>query len=74
MPESLVPLLAIFAGTENEQVNHEIGVGAILGAPLMLSTLTMCLMGIAIVRERGLHGAMTPEPTGLARDLNFFFC
>lgn len=72
MPESLVPLLAIFAGTENEQVNHEIGVGAILGAPLMLSTLTMCLMGIAIVRERGLHGAMTPEPTGLARDLNFF--
>ncbi|MGH8581143.1 MAG: sodium:calcium antiporter [Gammaproteobacteria bacterium] len=72
MPESLVPILAIFAGTENQQVNHEIGVGAILGAPLMLSTLTMCLMGIAVVRERGLRGALLPEPTGLARDLNFF--
>ncbi len=72
MPESLVPILAIFAGTENTQVNHEIGVGAILGAPLMLSTLTMCIMGIAVVRERGLRGAMMPEPTGLTRDLDFF--
>ncbi|MGH8603106.1 MAG: sodium:calcium antiporter, partial [Gammaproteobacteria bacterium] len=66
MPESLVPILAIFAG------NNEIGVGAILGAPLMLSTLTMCLMGVAVVRERGLRGAMMPEPTGLTRDLDFF--
>ncbi len=66
MPESLVPILAIFAG------NDEIGVGAILGAPLMLSTLTMCLMGIVVVRERGLRGAMMPESTGLTRDLDFF--
>jgi len=72
LPESLVPILAIFAGTGNEQVNQEIGVGAILGAPLMLSTLTMCLMGLVVVGKRGLRGAMAPEPTGLARDLNFF--
>ena len=31
LPETLVPLLAIFAGTTNSRVNEEIGVGAILG-------------------------------------------
>ena len=41
LPETMVPLLAIFAGTANTTVNEEIGVGAILGAPLMLSTLSV---------------------------------
>ena len=41
MPESMVPLLALFAGTDSVEVNQEIGVGAILGAPLMLSTLSL---------------------------------
>jgi len=40
LPETMVPLLAIFAGTQNAHINEEIGVGAILGAPLMLSTLS----------------------------------
>ena len=44
LPETMVPLLAIFAGTSNPRLNEEIGVGAILGAPLMLSTLSICLM------------------------------
>lgn len=72
LPETMVPLLAIFAGTENRQVNEEIGVGAILGAPLMLSTLTLFLMASAVWRQRGLSGLLTPEPGGLRRDLNFF--
>src|SRR3990167_2548648 len=54
LPETLVPLLAIFAGTENQQLNEEIGVGAILGAPLMLSTLTLFLMAVATIKKRGL--------------------
>ncbi|MCL5801932.1 MAG: sodium:calcium antiporter [Gammaproteobacteria bacterium] len=72
LPETMVPILAIFAGTENMELNHEIGVGAILGAPLMLSTLTLFLLLAATVKKRGLNGHFTPERTGLTRDLNFF--
>ncbi len=72
MPESMVPLLAFFAGTENVTVNEEIGVGAILGAPLMLSTLSICLMGFSVAGQRGLRGWLQPERSGLLRDLNFF--
>ena len=72
LPETLVPLLAIFGGTQNQQLNEEIGVGAILGAPLMLSTLSLFLMALSVWKRRGNHGHLTPERTGLSRDLNFF--
>lgn len=72
MPESMVPILAIFAGTDSVEINEEIGVGAILGAPLMLSTLSLSLMAISVLRQRGLGGALTPERSGLTRDLDFF--
>jgi len=72
MPESMVPLVAILAGTDDAHVNEEIGVGAILGAPLMLSTLALCLMAIAALHQRGLRGALSPERGGLRRDLHFF--
>jgi cation:H+ antiporter len=72
LPETMVPLLAIFAGTEKTQLNEEIGVGAILGAPLMLSTLSISLMAFVTLKKRGVQGHFTPERTGLTRDLNFF--
>jgi cation:H+ antiporter len=72
MPETLVPLLAIFSASGNAATNQEIGVGAILGAPLMLSTLTLFLMAMAVLKKRGLRGHLTPEKTGLKRDLDFF--
>lgn len=72
LPETLVPLLALFAGTTNVHTNEEIGVGAILGAPLMLSTLSTSLMALAVLKRRKLTGWMRPEHTGLHRDLNFF--
>ncbi|HQS99708.1 MAG: sodium:proton exchanger [Hydrogenophilales bacterium 16-64-46] len=72
MPETLVPLLAIFGGTANMETNHEIGVGAILGAPLMLSTLSLFLMSVAVLKRRGIQGHLSPERSGLKRDLDFF--
>lgn len=72
LPETLVPLLAIFAGTANSKVNEEIGVGAILGAPLMLSTLSLFLLSLAVLKKRGVQGHFNPERTGLKRDLDFF--
>lgn len=71
LPETLVPVLAI-AGGSTVNVNQEIGVGAILGAPLMLSTLSTCLMALAVLRARGPRGMLKPESTGFTRDLNVF--
>ena len=72
LPETMVPLLALLAGTENTATNEEIGVGAIFGAPLMLATLSISLMAISVWRQRGTQGNLRPERTGLVRDLNFF--
>ena len=72
LPETMVPLLALMAGTSNQEINEEVGVGAILGAPLMLSSLSVCLMAFSIVKKRGLTGRVTPERTGFLRDLHFF--
>lgn len=72
LPETSVPLLALLAGTQNVQTNEEIGVGAILGAPLMLATLSISLMAFAVFAKRGSKGDFQPEKTGLVRDLNFF--
>lgn len=72
LPETTVPLLALFAGTSDVGVNEEIGVGAILGAPLMLSTLTTCLMASAVLTRRGLGGRVAPERSGFQRDIGVF--
>jgi cation:H+ antiporter len=72
LPETSVPLLALLAGTQDTHVNEEIGVGAILGAPLMLATLSISLMAFSVLKARGAHGSLRPERTGLIRDLNFF--
>jgi cation:H+ antiporter len=72
LPETTVPLLALIGGTSNAAVNEEIGVGAILGAPLMLATLTTFLMTLAVIRSRGVTGTIAPERSGFVRDLNYF--
>jgi len=72
LPETSVPLLALMAGTSNAHLNEEIGVGAILGAPLMLSTLSISLLSFAVLKNRKVTGHFHPEKTGLKRDLNFF--
>jgi len=72
LPETIVPLLAIFAGTADARLNQEVGVGAILGARLMLSTLSTCLMAVAALPSRGARGFVSPERSGFVRDIDFF--
>jgi cation:H+ antiporter len=71
LPETIVPLIALTTGTVST-VNEEIGVGAILGAPLMLATLSTFMMTFSVLRERGLAGHVVPERSGFERDLNCF--
>ncbi len=72
LPEAMVPIVAVVGNPAMPEVGHEVGVGAILGAPLMLSTLTLFLMMAFALRRRGWRGAFHPERTGLKRDLNWF--
>lgn len=72
LPESTVPVVAVLAGGTNVALNADIGVGAILGAPLMLSTLSLCVMTLSVLPRRGLQGHLRPERSGLQRDLTFF--
>ena len=72
LPETMVPLLALFVGITDSHINEEISAGAILGAPLMLSTLSTCLMAFAVLPQRGPMGHVNPERKGFRRDLNFF--
>lgn len=72
MPETMVPIVAIFAAGSSQTIREEVGVGAILGAPLMLSTLSLFLMGAFAAQRRGWNDALRPERTGLKRDLIWF--
>src|SRR5665811_1910881 len=73
LPETLIPMIAIiFATSEN---SHEIGVGAILGAPFMLSTLAMFVTGTALVVFKFTNGrSLNPKVNHriIGRDLGFF--
>ena len=69
----MVPIVAIFAGG-SKHVSEEVGVGAILGAPFMLSTLAMFLVGTAALIFSGKREgySIRPEYTGYKRDIEFF--
>jgi cation:H+ antiporter len=72
MPETIVPIVAIVAGGHDVALNHAVGVGAILGAPFMLSTLSIGLMAWFAGRRRGWGTAFTPEAGGMRRDMHVF--
>src|SRR2546426_4687750 len=46
LPETLLPLVAIISGHAS---GEEIGVGAILGAPFMLTTLAMVVIAVSVL-------------------------
>lgn len=72
LPETMVPVVAILSGAATQAVREEVGVGAILGAPLMLSTLSLFLMATFAAHKRGWGDTLHPERSGLHRDLTWF--
>ena len=73
LPESSIPLIAILGTHQQNQNNvHDVGMGAILGAPLMLSTLAFAIMALSVLKKRGLYGPINPEKKGTLRDFNYF--
>ena len=55
MPETLIPIVAIIGGGEGSE---DVAVGAIIGAPFLLATLAMALVGTSafIFRKRRKQG------------------
>lgn len=47
LPETSIPIIAIFFGTGQDRT--EVGLGAILGAPFMLSTLVLPILAILLI-------------------------
>ena len=73
LPETLIPIIALLSG--NTESAKEIGIGAILGAPLMLSTLTMFVTGCAVIaykHKRKHKDKVVVHYNTVSRDLKFF--
>ena len=72
MPETLIPVIAILGGAAGAE---DVAVGAIIGAPFLLATIAMMLVGLVAIiyrsrREQGVE-LDAHKPT-LERDLIFF--
>jgi cation:H+ antiporter len=72
LPETLVPLIAILM--IGGDAGHEIGVGAILGAPFMLATLALFICGLSVLVFAKRRNTRTLHVNGhlIRRDLKFF--
>jgi len=80
LPETMIPFIAIVrvlldSGTGAQEAADSVGVGAILGAPFMLATIAMFLVGSSVIyfadrRGNGRHFDFNAIAT--RRDLSFF--
>ena len=74
LPETLIPAVALIMSRGVPGAHSEVGVGAIVGAPLMLSTIALFVMGVAALgfrRRRGRIALRVPR-VDARRDLAFF--
>ena len=74
LPETLIPIIAILF--HSDEAGYEVGIGAIAGAPFMLSTLTLMLVGITlfirsyILKKRDNY--LNIDVDAIKRDNHFF--
>jgi len=72
LPETMIPVIAILQG---DVAAEEVGVGAILGAPFMLATIAMFLVGVSVyyfADRRVYDGEMRIDTVSTRRDISFF--
>lgn len=75
LPESIVTFIAVVFGVNSSQ--KDIGVGAALGGPLVLSTLGYAFIGICIMifsSRRKIGSCINANVQKLARDQVWFMC
>ncbi|MFD1634783.1 sodium:calcium antiporter [Haloplanus ruber] len=78
LPETMIPVIAILQatfGSGAQAAADEVGVGAILGAPFMLSTIAMFLVGASVLYfgdRRSFGEQMHFNEVSTQRDLSFF--
>ena len=80
LPETMIPVVALvgaaLAGDSASGAAGEIGIGAILGAPFLLATLAMFVVGVSVLgfrrrRENGTDIVIDKRVVG--QDIGFFF-
>ena len=74
LPETMIPIIAILFGG-GSAASEGVGIGAILGAPFMLSTLAMFVTGVAVIvvaRGRSDRPSMPVDTAVLAHDMRYF--
>jgi cation:H+ antiporter len=72
MPETLIPIVAIIGGAEGAE---DVAIGAIIGAPFLLATIAMALVGVSALifhNKRSQGTKLTVHVETLDRDLVFF--
>jgi cation:H+ antiporter len=72
MPESLIPLVAIIGGAEG---SDDVAIGAIVGAPFLLATVAMFLVGVSALaysKRRPQGRSLSVHAPTLERDLSVF--
>jgi len=72
MPETLIPIVAVIGGSAGSE---DVAVGAIIGAPFLLATIAMALVGISallFVARRPQGTSLSADVATLDRDLVFF--
>lgn len=73
LPETLIPIIALLFSKSSESV--DIGIGAIVGAPFMLSTLAFFITGLSVVVFAGRRKTgyiLNVNLEILSRDISFF--
>lgn len=70
LPETMIPVIAILS--HGGSGGHDVGIGAILGAPFMLGTIAFFIVGLSVLLFRRSNRPLLITAKVMTRDLRFF--